>query len=89
MMNINLTPHFEEFIQETITSGRYGNVSEVMRAALRLLEDYEKERRGKLNDLRSAIDEGENSPEMPYDIETVIARGKERRSQKQTRGRHV
>ena len=88
-MNVNLTPHFEEFIQESISSGRYGNVSEVVRAALRLLEDYEKNRETALNDLRAALDEGESSPDMPYDIENVIARGKERRTKNLPRGRHA
>ena len=88
-MNVNLTPHFEDFVQESISSGRYGNVSEVVRAALRLLEDYEKKRETKLNDLRTALDEGESSPDVPYDIENVIARGKERRAKNLTRGRHA
>ena len=88
-MNVNLTPHFEDFVQESISSGRYGNVSEVVRAALRLLEDYEKNRETKLNDLRAALDEGESSPDVPYDIENVIARGKERRAKNLTRGRHA
>lgn len=88
-MNINLTSHFEEFVQESVSSGRYGNVSEVMRAALRLLEDYEKRRETKLNDLQAVLDEGESSPDVSYDIENVIARGKERRAKNQARGRHV
>lgn len=88
-MNVNLTPHFEEFIQESVSSGRYGNASEVVRAALRLLEDYEKTRDTALNDLRTALDEGESSPDRPYDIENVIARGKERRVKNLPRGRHA
>lgn len=88
-MNVNLTPHYEDFVQEAVSSGRYGNVSEVVRAALRLLEDYETDQAAKLKDLRTAIAEGENSPDVPYNIENVIARGRERRAQKQARGRHV
>lgn len=54
-----LGEHFEGFIVEEVASGRYGNASDVMRAALRLLEQEEK----KLEALRAAIDAGDASPE--------------------------
>ena len=40
-MNISLTPHFEAFVTALVESGRYGNASEVIRAALRLLVEEE------------------------------------------------
>ena len=55
--SVALGPHFEEFIQASITSGRYNNASEVVRSGLRLLEDQEQ----KIAALRAAIEEGENS----------------------------
>jgi len=36
-----ITPHFEELIDRFVASGRFNNKSEVIRAGLRLLEDYE------------------------------------------------
>lgn len=39
--NVHLTPELEAFARTCVTSGRYNNVSEVMRAALRLLQDAE------------------------------------------------
>jgi len=42
MASINLGEHFEKFVQRQIERGRYQNVSEVVRAGLRLLEDYER-----------------------------------------------
>ncbi|HEY8383261.1 MAG TPA: type II toxin-antitoxin system ParD family antitoxin, partial [Microvirga sp.] len=39
--NVSLTPELEEFIDNTVASGRYRSASEVVRAALRLL--YERE----------------------------------------------
>ena len=55
--SVALGQHFEEFIQTSISSGRYNNASEVIRSGLRLLEDRER----KMAALRSAIEEGLNS----------------------------
>lgn len=52
--SVALGQHFEDFIQERISSGRYNNASEVVRSALRLLEEQEQ----KINILRSAIEDG-------------------------------
>ena len=55
--SVALGPHFEDFVQASISSGRYNNASEVIRSGLRLLEDQEQ----KMSALRSAIEEGKNS----------------------------
>ena len=55
--SVALGPHFEDFIQASILSGRYNNASEVVRSGLRLLEIDEQ----KLAALRSAIQEGIDS----------------------------
>lgn len=52
--SVALGPHFEAFIQASISSGRYNNASEVVRSGLRLLEDQEQQ----MIALRSAIEEG-------------------------------
>ncbi|ACL61018.1 type II toxin-antitoxin system ParD family antitoxin [Methylobacterium nodulans] len=39
--NVSITPELDHFISTQIASGRYQNASEVMRAALRLLERWE------------------------------------------------
>jgi len=41
-MNVNLTPQLEEMVREKVASGRYNNASEVIREALRLLDDHER-----------------------------------------------
>ena len=46
MASISLGDHFEKFAQEQIAQGRYQNVSEVVRAGLRMLEDSEMTRQG-------------------------------------------
>ena len=55
--SISLGNHFEEFIHAQMLQGRYGSVSEVIRASLRLME----EREDKLKALRQALTEGEES----------------------------
>lgn len=55
--SITLGDHFEGFISSQIDAGRYGNVSEVVRASLRLLEEHEQ----KVEALRQALIEGEAS----------------------------
>ncbi|MDP3913465.1 MAG: type II toxin-antitoxin system ParD family antitoxin [Bacteroidota bacterium] len=55
--SISLGSHFEDFINSSVTSGKYNSASEVVRSALRLLESEEK----KLKELRNALIEGENS----------------------------
>ena len=42
--NVSLTPQLEAFIIGRVTSGRFRNASEVVRAALRLLEEEERRR---------------------------------------------
>lgn len=55
--SISLGDYFDIFIQNQITEGRYKNVSEVIRAGLRLLENEE----SKAIALKNAIREGINS----------------------------
>lgn len=55
--SISLGNHFEDFIERTVTNGRFNNASEVVRAGLRLLEDEE----NKIIVLRKAIQEGRDS----------------------------
>ena len=59
--NINLTEHFDRFIEAEVGSGRYGNASEVVRAALRNLDREEQLYEAKLAALRAAVDEGDAS----------------------------
>lgn len=67
---VALGPHYENFIQSTISSGRFNNASEVVRAALRLLEDDE----ARWAALRAAIDEGESSLDViDFDRNSFLA----------------
>ena len=67
-MNISLTPHLEQLIREKISSGSYTSASEVVREALRLLEQEDQLRIIKLQRLRHDVHEGlKSGPSQPFD----------------------
>lgn len=58
--SISLGSYFDNFISSQVSVGRYKNVSEVVRAGLRLLEDEE----SKMIALKNAIQKGLESPRV-------------------------
>ena len=62
MASVSLGDHFEKFAQEQIAQGRYQNVSEVVRAGLRMLEDYEMTRQERLGSLKTKINDAWDDP---------------------------
>lgn len=65
---ISLGVHFEDFIASQTQSGRYGSASEVIRSALRLLQNQET----KWQSLRQLLIEGEQRGDADYDLEHFI-----------------
>jgi antitoxin ParD1/3/4 len=57
-MNISLTPELEKMIQRKVKTGNYNNASEVIREALRLLQDRDREKEIKLEILKSELKKG-------------------------------
>ncbi len=67
--SVTLGEHFEGFMSQQIKAGRFESKSEVVRAAMRLLEEHEQ----KVSALRQALAEGEASgPPMPFSIAAII-----------------
>jgi antitoxin ParD1/3/4 len=67
--SITLDEQLVGFIGRQIEAGRYGSTSEVVRAALQLLEEHE----AKLEALRGALIEGERSgPSEAFDLDAFI-----------------
>lgn len=58
-MRVTLTPKLEQLVQEKVQSGLYRDESEVVRAALRLLQAHEQAEGQKLGALREALAVGE------------------------------
>jgi len=74
--SISLGNYFDQFIQSQVSAGRYKNVSEVIRAGLRLLENEE----SKVIALKNAIQEGLNSPRVEnFDFDEHLAKLKSER----------
>lgn len=57
-MNVSRTPALEKLVNERVTSGRHGSASEVVREALRVLEERDRLRAARLKGLRNLVDEG-------------------------------
>jgi len=67
--SISLGDHFTSFVDRQLAHGRYASASEVVRAALRLLE----EREVRLEALRAALIEGEQSgSSAPFDLDRFV-----------------
>jgi antitoxin ParD1/3/4 len=78
-MNISLTPHLEDLVRAKVESGLYNSASEVMREALRLLQERDQLREMRLDELRSEIQKGiDSGSATPLDIEDIKVRGRQR-----------
>jgi len=68
--SIALGDHFQNFVQELVSKGRFGTTSEVIRAGLRLLEEQD----AKLSALRKAVQEGiDSGPAEPFDFDAYAS----------------
>lgn len=92
-MNVSLTPQLEKLVQEKVASGLYNSASEVVREALRLLEDKDRLRRLRFEELKKqvaagvdALDRGDyielDEQGMKEYLEDVNKRGRERLAKK-------
>ena len=54
-MKVSLTPELAQLVQRLVESGRFADQSEVIRAAIRLLDEHETERATKLEALRREV----------------------------------
>jgi antitoxin ParD1/3/4 len=67
--SVTLGKHYEEFISNKVSQGRFGSASEAIRAGLRLLEEQET----RLSLLRRALIEGEESGTADYSLNSLLS----------------
>jgi len=71
-MNVSLTPELEKLIDRKVKTGRYQTASEVVREALRVLEERDQLTALRLQELRKEIQKGLKSGEAtPLDMEEI------------------
>ncbi len=77
-MNVNLSTTFDHYIRKQVDSGIYNNASEVIREALRLKMQQDEIYNTKLDALRYAITEGEQSGEPSvFNMNDIITQAKQ------------
>jgi len=88
-MNVNLTPELERLVSQKVQSGLYNSASEVVREALRLMQERDELRRIRTVELRNEVKRGfEQSlrgESKPLDIASIKAEGRKRRAAKASR----
>jgi len=78
-LNINLTPQLERLVRQKVSSGRYNSASEVVREALRLMEEQHELRALQLRRLRRDIRQGlESGPARPWSVAEMKREGRKR-----------
>jgi len=76
-MNVSLSSTFEAYIQQQLDEGTYNNASEVIREALRLKMQQDEIYQTRLESLRAAIIQGEDSGDAtPFDMQDIIQEAK-------------
>ncbi len=81
-MNVNLTPQLEELVRQKVSSGMYTSASEVVREALRLMDEQDRLRSARLEQLRQ-VHAGLNSgASAAWDAAEVKRAGRTKRAAK-------
>ncbi|MDD2989678.1 MAG: type II toxin-antitoxin system ParD family antitoxin [Zoogloea sp.] len=82
-MNVNLTPQLEEMVRAKVSSGLYTSASEVVREALRLMEEQDRMREAKLEELRREVRKGlESGPSEAWDAAAVKKKARAQKAAK-------
>ena len=84
-MNVNLTPQLEELVRSKVNSGMYTSASEVVREALRLMDEQDRLRKAKLDELRRDVRKGiDSGPSEQWDATKLKAKARAARSAAKT-----
>jgi antitoxin ParD1/3/4 len=87
-MNVSLTPELESFVSTKVKSGRYNSASEVVREALRLLEQNEMARAIQVGDFNSELSRRLDALDRGEHVDPAAVRARfQRRSLERQKGR--
>ena len=86
-MNVSLTPELESFVNSKVESGRYTSASEVIREALRLLEEHERIRNERLAEFQAELDRRMGSVAQGRSVDSAVVREEIRRRSEARRAR--
>ncbi len=82
-MNVNLTPQLEELVRAKVDSGLYNSASEVVREALRLMDENDRVRAAKLEQLKAEVHRGLDSGKgQAWDAAQIKQQARARRTNK-------
>lgn len=80
-MNVNLTPQLEEWVRAKVASGMYTSASEVVREALRLMDQQDRLQAAKIERLREDVRQGLGSgPSVAWDVGELKQKARTRRA---------
>ena len=84
-MNVNLTPQLEELVRAKVSSGLYSSASEVVREGLRLIDEQDRLRQVKFDELRRDVRRGlDIGTSEAWDATSVKVQARARRAAKPT-----
>ena len=84
-MNVSLTPELQQFVQTKVQSGRYNSASEVVREALRLLEEHERLRASQIAEFNEELGRRLASLDQGESVQPSTARSRLRRKSEERR----
>ena len=84
-MNVSLTAELEQFVKNKVQTGRYNSASEVVREALRLLEEHEQARVAQLEEFNKELGRRLASLDRGEHVDPEEARTRLRRRSSESR----
>jgi antitoxin ParD1/3/4 len=84
-MNVSLTPELDSFVAGKVQSGRYNSASEVVREALRLLEEHDRARSAQIAVFNQELGARLASLDQGEQVQPAAARERIRRKSQERR----
>ena len=84
-MNVSLTPQLEDFVKDKVKSGRYHSASEVVREALRMLEERDRRLVELRKEIAIGLEDIEAGRVSPLDMEAIKREGRRLLAEQQSK----